>query len=143
MYGFNGLSGELLASSDGGTTWQRTEQLGALVDLAIDPSDGRRLLASSEDGLKLSEDGGGSWRSVARDIGRLAWAADGVYVFDGEGRVLRGSERGGFKPVGQLPEVPAAVVAGTEDSALYTALAEGELLSSSDGGRGWEELTAP
>lgn len=51
IYGYNGLRGELLRSDDAGRSWEPTEQVGAVVDLVIDPADPDRVLASTEEGL--------------------------------------------------------------------------------------------
>lgn len=140
VYGFDGLRGQLLASADGGETWQPTDQIGAVLDLAIDPVDELHLLAATENGLRRSLDGGESWKSVDGPLARLAWSTDAVFLFEASGTVLRGMPGGPFERVGRLPEVPVAVAAGGSDGALYAISEQGKLRSSDDQGQSWSPL---
>lgn len=139
VYGFNGLTGELLRSTDRGASWRPTTQVGPVIDLAIDPRDPQRVLASTEEGVQSSKDGGRSWERVERRPGLLAFSGEEVILFDAAGGVRRGKPDGELEQVGRLPEVPAAVTAGGSDDTLYAALADGRLLSSTDGGSSWGE----
>lgn len=139
IYGYNGLSGELLRSDDGGESWETIEQVGEVVDLAIDPTDPDRVIASTAQGLFSTEDGGDSWESFRGPPGLLAWTTSGIYVFDAFGKVLSGDESG-IEPVGRLGELPVAVT-GIGDR-LYIATDSGEIVESQDGGSSWSALAA-
>lgn len=54
---WDALSGSVLRSEDGGSTWSPGATL-ALADLAVDPADPARVVATSADGLLVSTDGG-------------------------------------------------------------------------------------
>ena len=58
IYGSDSTSGRFLVSSDAGRTWNERRPPGVLVDLAIDPRDPDRLVASTDGGLFASGDGG-------------------------------------------------------------------------------------
>jgi hypothetical protein len=138
IYAYNGLSGELMLSDDGGETWSERTPPGALVDLAVDPADPERILVSSERGLALSEDEGASWQPVEGEIGLLAWPRRGsLYLIDASGRVQIAEDATGmWKTAGRLGGQPVAFAA-TENE-LLAALADGAILGSSDNGSSWE-----
>ncbi|MGH2716218.1 MAG: F510_1955 family glycosylhydrolase, partial [Thermoleophilaceae bacterium] len=51
VYGYDASNDRLLVSADRGRTWNELERPGLLVDLAVDPSNERRIVATSEEGL--------------------------------------------------------------------------------------------
>jgi photosystem II stability/assembly factor-like uncharacterized protein len=65
----------LLESSDGGVSWKQRLRA-AVMGIAVNPSDRKRLLATGR-GIALSTDGGNSWRSVLDlpgGAGPVAWS---------------------------------------------------------------------
>jgi photosystem II stability/assembly factor-like uncharacterized protein len=136
VYGVNALDGMLLASSDGGRTWQRRTPPGPVLDLAVDPQDGRRLVAATDRGLFLSPDGGAGWRPVNADrAGLLTWT-DRLVLADGAGDVFASNDRGRtFAQVGRLGRPPVALA--SHDGTLLAALDDATVHLSADGGRTW------
>ncbi len=59
----------IFKSTNGGTSWQRLESTAGsdfyyVSDLAISPSDSRRLYAATRTGVQRSTDGGASWQKI-------------------------------------------------------------------------------
>jgi len=142
IYGVDSQSGHLFVSADGGDTWRRRKPPGALLDIAIDPDDPVRVVASGERGLLLSRDAGNSWRPLSdRVVGLLAWT-DALTVVDGTGGVFTAQPgAGGFERIAQVDGQPAAFASHGQE--LLLALHDNTVVSSPDGGRSWEtRLTA-
>lgn len=131
--------GRLMVTGDGGGSWQELTPPGEIVDLAPSPSNPKRVLASTGDGLRVSEDGGRSWRPGGLQVpALLAWAtpAEAVAV-DGEGKVYTARDPAGeWRTVGEVPGPPAAFAADRRGN-LYFARPDGAVDSSADGGRTW------
>ncbi|WP_346620006.1 F510_1955 family glycosylhydrolase [Blastococcus montanus] len=138
IYGYSG--GRLMVSEDG-VEWADRGQM-RIADLAADPTEPQRVLATTEAGLVVSEDAGRNVSAVAgapllvlvdiaADGGTAAGVApDGtVFVSTDGGRTW--AERGS---AGGAPE--ALTVDGEE---VYVAV-DGAVLASTDGGRTFTEL---
>jgi photosystem II stability/assembly factor-like uncharacterized protein len=138
IYGFNGLSGLLMVSSDGGQTWEWNEPPTGLLDVAVDPADPDHLIGVSDLGLIESRDRGKSWERQSEAIGYLAWPVrERLYLFDGDAGVSVSRDHGKtFRAVGRLPDVPVAVLAPS-DREVYAAMHDGTVLASRDGGASW------
>ncbi|MTD47542.1 exo-alpha-sialidase [Conexibacter sp. W3-3-2] len=79
VYAFDALSGKLLSSADAGRTWKRAT-VPPVLDLAIDPQNSRRVVASTEQGLIVSRDGGRSFEPLAEfPLSVLAWTGEGAH----------------------------------------------------------------
>lgn len=141
IYGYNGASSELLRSEDGGKSWEATDQLGPVVDLAIDPTDEDRLIAATEEGLFSSEDGGDSWDSFQGPPGLLSWTSAGIYLIDAYGKVLSSADGETLEPVGRTGQLAVAMTGGGDDDQLFIATDRGEILESSDGGSSWAPVS--
>jgi photosystem II stability/assembly factor-like uncharacterized protein len=144
IYGVDSANDRFLVSSDGGQTWKRRKPPAAVIDLAPDPDNPTEVVASTEQGLHASNDGGATWRPLAEGVGGLlARTSDGgLVVVDGEGSVLRSTDGGrSFEDVGDVGGQPAAFSAAGEE--LYVALHTNEVKASTDGGRSWALRVAP
>lgn len=136
IYGYNGLTGLLMRSADGGESWQPEEVPAPVIDLAIDPNDPDRLLAATQAGL-FERSGGDGWRRLGERIGLLAWAEDGaLYLVEADGSVSASEDAGSsWTRRGGVGQTPAAFAAGPRD--LYLAVEDGTVMSSTDGGETW------
>lgn len=146
VYGYDATGDRLMVSGDDGESWAERTRPAAILDLAIDPTDAKRIVASTERGLSLSDDDGRSWGSIGpRDaIGFLAWPVEErLYLVDAQGDV-RMSANGGrrWKRVGEIGGQPAALVAESE-SELYAALPDGTVVGSTDSGSSWKVRSTP
>jgi hypothetical protein len=144
IYGYDGTQGRLMVSSDGGRRWTQRTPPAAIFDLAIDPADSDRIVASTERGIFSSADAGESWRPLRDDIaGLLAWPApDQLYLVDGQGQVQRSTDRGRqWEATGNIGGQPVAIIA--RDAELYAALGDSTVTRSADGGETWTIRAAP
>jgi photosystem II stability/assembly factor-like uncharacterized protein len=144
IYAYNGLSGELMLSDDDGETWTTRRPPAAVIDLAVDPDDPRRIVAATERGLGLTEDDGRRWRGLSREVGLVAWPeAERLFLVDAGGRVHVSADVGeSWSKVGELGGQPAALVAESART-LYAALPDGTVLESTDGGASWGVRSSP
>jgi hypothetical protein len=144
IYGYDGTQGRLMVSSDGGRRWTQRTSPAAMLDLAIDPGDPDRVVASTGRGIFSSADAGKSWRPLRDDaLGLLAWpAAKALYMVDGQGRVSQSGDGGRhWRPAGNIGSQPVAFIA--TGSELYAALADSTVKRSTDGGATWIVRATP
>ena len=148
VYGYDASGDRLLVSANRGRSWDELPKPGPLVDLAVDPRNPTRIVASSvgglDDGLFESRDGGQSWRLINRAVGLLAWpATDRLYLVAGGGKVFR-SPNGGraLQQRGGTGGEGAALLAQGPDE-LYVALHDGTIKRSTDGGASWRVRSTP
>jgi hypothetical protein len=143
VYGYDASNDRLLVSRDSGRTWHERNRPAPLVDLVVDPADGRRLVASGQGGVYASGDEGATWRGVAPHLGLLAWPAPRrLYLVDGQGSLLRSHDGEKWNRVGGVGGRPAAFLAHTP-AELYVALHDGTILRSRDAGRTWSVRSQP
>jgi photosystem II stability/assembly factor-like uncharacterized protein len=138
VYAYNGLTGTLMLSDDGGEKWEERKPPGQVIDLAVDPSDPDRMIVSTDRGLQLSADYGESWQALEGELGLLAWAENGsLYAIDANG-IASVSEGPGerWRQQGSIGGQPAAFAANGEDE-LFAALGDGTVMASTDGGASW------
>lgn len=133
------FDGQLRASADGGRTWEQRTAPAGLIDLAVDPRDGRRVLAATQGGVQRSADGGRTWQPTSLEVpALLAWGrANRPAAIGGDG-VVRTSSDGGvtWRDGGRAPREPA-VFSSDADGALYVTTMDGAVDVSTDGGRNW------
>jgi hypothetical protein len=144
IYGFNGVEGRLMVSSDGGRRWKKRTPPAAMYDLAIHPREPDQIVASTERGIFSSTNAGKTWRPLRDDTaGLLAWpASDRLYLVDGQGRVEHSSDTGReWQPTGSIDGQPAAFIAHEDD--LYAALSDSTVKRSTDGGASWAVRASP
>jgi hypothetical protein len=143
-YGFNGLTGKLMTSRNGGHDWDEHDPPGPMLDLAIDPSDPEHIVASVEEGLVESRDAGRGWRPLADGrVGLLAWNQPGrLYFVDAAGLVSSSADGGrSWREMGSVDAQPAAFAASGGE--LYAALPDGTVKRSSDDGATWSVRATP
>jgi hypothetical protein len=144
VYGYDASNDRLLVSRDKGRMWREGARPAPLLDLAVDPTNARRVVASGQGGLYISPDEGITWRRIAPHIGMLAWPVrERLYLIDGEGVVMRSSNAGKrWSAIGKVGGEPAALLAHTPTE-LYVALHDGTILQSRNGGRTWAVRSTP
>jgi hypothetical protein len=137
VYGYDSTQSRLLVSPDAGRSWQERTPPAPLLDLAVDPADPDRVLASSAAGLAISRDGGESWRGLsAKRAGLLAWTSAGLTLVDGGGEVHRSTDGGrSWTAVGDVGGQPAALSAHGDE--LLVALHTNDVKASVDAGATW------
>jgi len=145
VYGYDASNSRLLASGDHGRSWSELKTPGPLVDLAVNPTDGRHIVVASAggiaEGLFESRDGGDSWERIGAAVGLLAWPAD-LYLVDAHGQVFVSRDGSRFERRGEISGQPAAFLGEGRDE-LYAALHDGIVKRSTDGGASWAVRSAP
>ena len=136
IFGWDSGTGSLLVSPDAGRTWEARSVL-ALRDFVVDPGDAERLLATTEQGLQQSRDGGRTWAPVpgAPALLLLSWPATERLVGAAPDGTVSTSTDGGATWVraGSTSGAPAALTSGTEPELIAVAT-EGGVQVSTDGG---------
>ena len=138
IYGFDAGNGRLLISRDAGRTWRERPSPGELIDLAVNPKDPRRLVATTDRGLFSSTDEARSWSRLGTQAGLLAWPRrERLYLLAANGGVFTSDDSGGkWLPAGEIAGPPAAFLAASAHE-MYAALHDGTVKLSTDGGRTW------
>lgn len=135
VYGVNAMTGEFMVSADL-RTWDTRTRL-PMADFAVSPDDTDVVLATTEEGVARSDDGGRTFALVqgAPLLLLLSWADDGLLVGVGpEGNVAVSADQGAtWEARATLDGYPEAMAAVTEDE-IYVAVA-GSVLESTDGAR--------
>ena len=135
VYGVNSMTGQFMVSDDK-TTWDGRTNL-PIADFAVSPDGPDVIVATTEQGLARSEDGGRNFALVqdAPLLLLVGWAEDGTLVGIGpEGTVYASpGEAGAWEQRGALESSPEALAAVSQDE-IYAA-AHGTVLLSTDGGR--------
>lgn len=143
LWAWDATSSEVMLSKDL-QSWESRSTVDELTDLAVDPDDSDRLLATTTSGALLSADGGRTWEPLDTPSGlvQVAWSPElGLFGLDGDGVLWAGDERV-WSRIGEVPGEPQ-VLAG-DGSVLLVAVtgSDGvtEVHRSLDGGRGWSEV---
>lgn len=137
-YGYDATSGWFQVTSDR-TRWERRSRQ-PMLDLAVSPSSGDVLLATSPDGLVTSTDGGRRWELApsAPALTHVSWPrADLLVGLDALGAVHRSPDGGRtWLRTGSLGAEPEALeVVVTDGTPVVYAAAHGRgILVSRDGG---------
>ena len=148
VYGYDASNDRLLASPDEGGEWKELDKPGPIVDLAPDPSDPRRLVASTagglDQGMYVSRSNGERWTRLNYGVGLLAWpTSDRLYLIDERGKALVSTDGGRrLQARGEIGGQPAALLAVGKDE-LYVALHDGTIKRSTDGGATWTVRSSP
>jgi photosystem II stability/assembly factor-like uncharacterized protein len=123
----------LLRSTEGGTTFTRIDNPG-VFDVALDPGDPTRALATTQTGLMATNDRGDTWQPVsgAPLLAFVAWTTDRVYGITPDGTVHVSTDGGArWTPRGTVGGQPGAAAAEGDRVAV---LVGGSVLESTDGG---------
>jgi photosystem II stability/assembly factor-like uncharacterized protein len=136
---------QILMSRDDGKSFEPRVAPMALVDLAADPEDSKRWVATSESGIFVSVDEGKTWRQ--RDPTpnvRLAWHTTGELFRIDPGGPVKVSTDGGetWEDRGSTGGEPQAL-AVDQAGALYAATLDGKVQKSEDGGKSFTALVTP
>ncbi|WP_415953041.1 F510_1955 family glycosylhydrolase [Streptomyces sp. KLOTTS4A1] len=139
VYGYDSTHGLLRVSEDG-KAWDERASIAA-ADIAVSPEDPGLVLATTEEGIARSTDGG---RNFARGTGPvlvfLSWARpDGLYGMDLQGGLHRSTDGGAtWRKTGTVPGGgPQALTALTADRVL--AATQGGVHETRDGGKTFTE----
>jgi hypothetical protein len=134
VYGYDGVNDRLMVSANTGREWTERQVPSPLIDLAVDPRDADRVIATTQSGLVQSRDAGRSWRQLSDRVALLAWPArDRLVMLDGAGRVSVSADGGRSSKPGGSVQGQAVSFMASPDS-IYVALSDGSVLESSDDG---------
>ncbi len=141
---FETRADRLLASADGGRTWAPRRIPEPLISLALDPDDSRHLVASGQEALHVSRNGGRTWRRLPGAPGLLAWSAPGRLFSVDEQGVVAVRAMGGrtWQATGTVSGGPAAFERGRAGQ-LLVALHDGTVKQSANGGVTWRVRSRP
>ena len=139
VYGYDSTSQTFMVTKDR-KDWDRRSRL-PMADFAVDPVDPNVVLATTQQGLVRSADGGRTWTAVpgAPLLVVLSWAPQGhVYGVTPDGAVRRSADGGATwserERIGSEPE--AITVDGRDgEERLYVATGDRGILVSTDEGR--------
>jgi photosystem II stability/assembly factor-like uncharacterized protein len=137
--------GQIQLSRDGGRNFESRVAPMALVDLAVDPGNPRRWVATSEQGIYVTLDEGKTWRQRDNTPNvRLAWQDPlTLYRIDPGGAVkISGDGGDSWQARGDTGGEPQAL-AVDGDGVLYAASLDGVVKRSQDGGKTWAALVTP
>lgn len=143
VVGYDASRGRVMASRDGGESWNARHFDGPLVDMVISPAGPRQLMATTPSQLILSRDGGRSWGGLSEATGLLAWPRqERLYLLAPDGRLWHSPDQGKrWRALGEIGGKPAAfLVSGRQ---MYAALHDGVIKKSRDGGASWNLLARP
>jgi hypothetical protein len=135
---------QVLVSEDGGRTWTSKTAPLPIVAMEVDPDDARRWIASTQNGIYRTTDGGETWREVESIPNvRFAWAeGSDLYRIDPGGDVKVSTDGGGrWEALGSTGGEPQALTVDA-DGKLYAALIDGTVSVSDDGGQTFTEQIA-
>lgn len=135
VYGLNSMTGQLLLSTDM-KSWQELSRA-PIADFAVSPTDPDILVATTEEGLARSSDGGRTVQRVASAplMVFVGWAEDGTLAGVTPTGVVYTADTptGEWTERGNLGGQPEALTVQSADE-IYAA-ANGDVLVSTDGGR--------
>lgn len=134
VYGLNSMTGQLLVSEDK-ESWQELSRE-PIADFAVSPKDADVLIATTQQGLVQSDDGGRTFEVVAGapPMVFVGWAEDGTLAgVTPEGDLYAAdAPTGDWKERGDLGGQPEALTVHSAEE-IYAA-ANGTVLVSTDGG---------
>ncbi len=146
LYAFDAVLSAMLISRDGGKSFdEQFTPRGLIIDFDVDPSKTERIVASTEEELFRTEDGGRSWRPLQAGKGiRLAWPApDRLYRAEKDGAVKVSADGGtSWKDAGRVPGEPYKLDAVSAQE-VFLALSDGTIMHTTDGSQSWDTAFRP
>jgi len=141
VYAYDRERRRLFVSRDGGVEWAPRPTPVRFADFTFDPVDSEHLVATADDGLYQSPDGGATWRRTGSARGLLAWPdGDRLYVAAPDGTLRRSADAGAsFMRVGRIGGEPTALAAAGPQQ-LVAAVEGPAIMRSGDGGATWSEF---
>ena len=149
VYGLDSSSGALMASADGGRTWQiRATVPARIVD--VSPTEPQRLLATTEAGLMLSDDGGATFSEDTAQPPRLLVLVDHIPAdgpasseatvagLDTTGKLWTFDGQAWTGPSVSVGGAPHAFTALGPDA--YLAATETGIYRTDNAGRSWQQV---
>jgi hypothetical protein len=139
VYGYDSTRGTLRVSTDR-TTWDSRARIAAL-DFAISPKDPDVVLATTEDGVAASSDGGRTFGTGSGKVmAYLSWpAADALYGIDLSGGLHLSADGGAtWRRTGTVPGGQPEALTAYGDGRVLAATQNG-VHESTDGGRTFTE----
>jgi hypothetical protein len=138
-YGYEATTSRILTTTDR-TNWT-TVASGAVIELAADPDDSTRVIASAPDGTLRLYSLGSSEPTLLEDsprLVRLEWLANGLVGVTAAGGVYRSEDAGtSWIRAGRVPGSPVAFDATEKEWHVAT---DRGIHRSTDGGRTWSTL---
>ena len=132
VLGLSAHDGALLRSEDAGATWTSLGSPG-VFDVALDPSDPARVVATTQDGPVSSTDGGTTFTPLvgAPLLALLAWTPDALYGVATDGTVHVSADAGAtWQQRGSAGGQPGALAADGDRVAVLV----GDTVTESDDG---------
>lgn len=146
LFAFDAVLGAILISSDNGRNWaERFTPRELVLDFVVDPEDPDHILASTEETIYRTTDGGNGWRPAMQvKAARLDWPEKDVVMRADKDGTFQVSDNGGesFRRVGRLEGEPYDLVAKSKDQ-VFVALSDGSIYETTDGGKSFEERYDP
>jgi hypothetical protein len=146
LYAFDAVLGAILVSKDDGRTWtERFTPRQLILDFVVDPEDPDHIIASTEEQVYRSRDGGERWRPSAQGSApRLDWPAPDALMRADKDGLFQVSSDGGetWERRGRIEGEPYKVRAVDAERA-FVALSDGTILETTDGGRSFEDRFRP
>ncbi|GAA2479307.1 hypothetical protein GCM10010406_14390 [Streptomyces thermolineatus] len=139
VYGYDSTRGLLRVSTDR-TTWDTRAEIAA-TDIAVSPKDRDVVLATTEDGVAGSTDGGRTFGAGSGQVlAFLSWpAADALYGVDPAGGLHRSADGGAtWRKAGTVPGGQPQALTAVDGEHVLAATQDG-VYESRDGGRTFTE----
>ncbi|HEV2812902.1 MAG TPA: YCF48-related protein [Solirubrobacteraceae bacterium] len=146
LYAFDAVLGAILISEDDGKNWEeRFTPRQLVLDFVVDPEDPEHIIASTEEQIYRSQDGGEKWRPATQGSApRLDWPAPEALMRADKDGLFQVSTDGGqtWERRGRIEGEPYKVRAIDAERA-FVALSDGTILETTDGGKSFEERFRP
>ncbi|MEU0715748.1 F510_1955 family glycosylhydrolase [Streptomyces lavendulocolor] len=142
IYGYDSTNGLLRVSKDG-VRWDERGQLQAL-DIAASPNDRNTILATTQDGVAKSTDGGKAFEAGAQPVMALiSWATpDALYGIDPSGTLHRSADGGiNWAKAGTVPGGQPQALEAVNSKHILAATQDG-VFESKDGGETFTQRLA-
>ncbi|OKK03433.1 hypothetical protein AMK26_18145 [Streptomyces sp. CB03234] len=140
IYGYDSVSGTLRVSKDG-TIWDDRAGL-QMLDFAVSPDNANTVLATTQDGIATSADGGETFRPGTEPVmAFLSWPkTDGLYGVDPGGELNRSTDGGTtWKPTGDVPGGEPQALTAVDSSHVIVATQDG-IYETRDAGKTFTKL---